>query len=155
MLASAAPQAVVSAMGRHMADARLQEEACFALVQLAWGGGAKGKRAAIDAGATLSPNHNPNPNPNPNPDLTLTQVLARTKPYPNLNPIPDPSPHPHPDPDPKCPTLARRDGGARARARDAHGGQAPSAAADGARHPRRAREGALIDGGADGDARDT
>ena len=86
MLASAAPQAVVSAMGRHMADARLQEEACFALVQLAWGGGAKGKRAAIDAGATLSPNHNPTPNPNPN----------YPYPYPTPTPTPTPKPYPYP-----------------------------------------------------------
>jgi len=51
VLASAAPTALVRAMRAHVADAAVQTEACFALVQLAWGGGAEGKRAAIEAGA--------------------------------------------------------------------------------------------------------
>ena len=51
VLNSAAPAALVGAMRAHVADAKVQEEACFALVQLAWGGGAEGKRAAIEAGA--------------------------------------------------------------------------------------------------------
>ena len=54
VLGTAAPAAVVGAMGCHVADAQLQEEACFCLVQLAWGGGARGKRAAIEAGAMPS-----------------------------------------------------------------------------------------------------
>ena len=54
VLGTAAPAAVVGAMGCHVADAQLQEEACFCLVQLAWGGGALGKRAAIEAGAMPS-----------------------------------------------------------------------------------------------------
>ena len=51
VLGCSAPAALVGAMRAHVADAKVQTEACFGLVQLAWGGGAEGKRAAIEAGA--------------------------------------------------------------------------------------------------------
>ena len=62
-------------MGRHMADARLQEEACFALVQLAWGEGL----GLANPHPSPSPSRNPNPNPNSNPNP------------PNPNPNPNPN----------------------------------------------------------------